>query len=388
MYGGSNSQTTRGLTPYNNRTTNVQFKVRHRKLTDGKRETVYLDCYDRGRRWLEYLGLYLEGQRSTKEADRETLRLAESIAAKRRLEAVGAEHGFAAQAKQKADFIAYCRKLGESKRSPNTRNVWRNAIAHLVAFTAGSISFSRVTESLLQSFAEYLLDQVKQNSASVYFARIKGACGQAMREGIFTRNPALDVSIKKQGTRREFLELAELEKLAATPCANEAGKAAFLFAAFSGLRYSDVKALTWSKVRRSSAGYSIEFNQAKTGEPETLPLAAQAAAILEGQVAARVSPRIKSPVNTDAVFKLGAQQTTDKAIRRWVKRAGIGKKISFHNARHTFATLSLTNGVDIYTVSKLLGHKSLETTEVYAKVIDENKREAVGRLPRLKGGGQ
>ena len=102
----------------------------------------------------------------------------------------------------------------------------------------------------------------------------------------------------------------------------------------------------------------------------------------------RVSPKIKSRVNGDAVFKLGAQQTIDKAIRRWVKRAGIGKKISFHNARHSFATLALTNGVDIYTVSKLLGHKSLETTEIYARVIDEKKRQAVGMLPRLNAKGR
>src|SRR5438876_2591787 len=106
----------------------MQVKVRSRKLRDGKRETVYLDCYDHGRRWLEYLGLYLTGDKKRRDEDRETLRLAENIAAKRRLEVASDEHGFAMQAKQKADFIEYCRKLGESKRSPNTRVVWRNAI--------------------------------------------------------------------------------------------------------------------------------------------------------------------------------------------------------------------------------------------------------------------
>jgi integrase len=207
-----------------------------------------------------------------------------------------------------------------------------------------------------------------------------------VRDGILPRNPALDVSIKRQKTRREFLRLAELERLAATACSNEDTKAAFLFSAFSGLRYSDIKALTWDQVKRTNGSCVLEFTQEKTGEPETLPLSAEATAILEAQTDARVSPRIKSEVYGNAVFKLGAQQTIDKAIRRWVRRAQIGKKISFHNARHTFATLALTNGVDIYTVSKLLGHKSLETTEIYAKVIDEKKRQAVGMLPRLNGG--
>ena len=364
----------------------MQIKVRHKKLRDGRRETVYLDYYDHGRRWLEYLGLYLTGKKANRDTDKETLKLAEQIAAKRRIELAAEQEGFAVQAKQRADFIDYCRKLGESKRSPNTRVVWRNAVGHLETFTRGPIQFGRLNHSLLQSLKEHLLARVSQNSALVYLARIKTACRQAVKDGILSRNPALDVSIKKHPARRQFLTLEELEKLAATPCSNQDTKAAFLFSAFSGLRYSDVKSLTWGQVKGTNGTSFLEYSQEKTGEPETLPLSAEAAAILEGQKDARVSPRIKSHVNGDAVFKLGAQQTIDKAIRRWVKRAGVEKKISFHNARHTFATLSLTNGVDIYTVSKLLGHKSLETTEIYAKVIDEKKRQAVGMLPRLTGG--
>jgi integrase len=364
----------------------MSIKVRHRKLRGGRRETVYLDYYDNGRRWLEYLGLYLTGKRANAETDRETLRLAENIAAKRCLELASEAHGFAMQAKQKADFIEYCRKLGESKRSPNTRVVWRNAIGHLQSFTGGALQFGKLNHSLLTGFRDYLIGKVSQNSALVYLARVKTACRQAVKAGILSRDPALDVSIKKQATRRQFLTFEELEKLAATHCSNRDTKAAFLFSAFSGLRYSDVKALTWSKVKQANSSCELEFSQTKTGDPETLPLSAEAAAILKGQHNARVSPRVKSKVTVDAVFKLGAQQTIDKAIRQWVKRAGIQKKISFHNARHTFATLSLTNGIDIYTVSKLLGHKRLETTEIYAKVIDQKKRQAVGMLPRLSGG--
>jgi integrase len=333
-------------------------------------------------------GWDLTRRRADKESDREALRLAENIAAKRRLELVSDEHGFAVQAKQKADFVEYCSRLGETKRSPNTRAVWRIAVRHLEDFTRGPISFSQLNHSVLQGFRDYVLANVSQNSAVVYLAQIKTACHQAVKDGILMRNPALDVSIKKHATRREFLTLDELRKLAATPCANRDTKAAFLFSAFSGLRYSDVKGLGWDRVRRVNGDCFLEYVQAKTGEPELLPLSAEAAAILDGQKNARASSRIKSRIERDAVFKLGAQQTIDKAIRRWVKRAGITKKISFHNARHTFATLSLTCGVDIYTVSKLLGHKRLETTEIYARVIDEKKRQAVELLPRLRDGGE
>src|SRR5262249_40919247 len=154
--------------------------------------------------------------------------------------------------------------------------------------------------------------------------------------------------------------------------------------AFSGLRYSDVKALTWRKVKPTNGSYVLEFTQAKTGEVETLPLSEQAATILKNQADATPSPRISADIPSDAVFKLGAQQSIDKAIRQWIKRAEINKKISFHCARHTFATLGLTHGVDLYTMSKLLGHRDVATTQIYAKVVDQKKREAVMLLPCLK----
>lgn len=70
----------------------------------------------------------------------------------------------------------------------------------------------------------------------------------------------------------------------------------------------------------------------------------------------------------------------NKGIDKWVKDAGIIKKITFHNFRHTFATLQLYNGTDIYTVSKMLGHKNLATTQIYAKVVDESKRIAADKI--------
>ena len=71
-------------------------------------------------------------------------------------------------------------------------------------------------------------------------------------------------------------------------------------------------------------------------------------------------------------------------LQQWMMRAGISKTITFHCARHTYATLHLTNGTDIYTVSKLLGHRELKTTQVYAKVIDDKKIEATNAIPKLK----
>ena len=97
-----------------------------------------------------------------------------------------------------------------------------------------------------------------------------------------------------------------------------------------------------------------------------------------------MSPRIVNEIAPGVVFRLGAQQSIDKAIRQWVKRTGIDKNISFHCARHTFATLGLTCGIDLYTMSKLLGHRDIASTQIYAKIIDRKKMEAVAMLPTLE----
>lgn len=355
------------------------IKLRKRKIRGGN-ETLYLDHYDHGRRHLEYLNLYLTGDRKK---DKLTLELAEDILAKRRLEVVREEHEFPSPEKQQADFITYARQLTKKKRSPNTRLAWENAIVHLERFAGSPLPFSRLTESFLERFRDHLLEAVAQNSAQAYLARIKTAINQAVREKILLRNPGTGVLIKKATPKRRFLTLEELRKLEQTECTNRAVKDAFLFSAFCGLRYSDVRALTWDQVNRSGPHTTIELTVKKTGEPERLPLSRQAAKILHAQKGAEYSPHITGELVPNAAFKMPAQQTVDKAIKRWVKRAGINKRISFHCARHTFATLGITQGVDIYVMSKLLGHRDLASTQIYAKIVDKKKQEAVNLFPTL-----
>jgi integrase len=360
----------------------VKISLRERKTSAGTR-TLYLDFYEHGRRRLEYLKLYITGNQKQ---DKRTRELAGDILAKRRLEYVQGEHGFPSPTRQQDDFLAYCRKIAQSKRAPNTQLVWHNAISHLETFAGGPVAFDRLSEEYVRSFRDYLLSKLKQNSAGVYLARIQTALHQAVRDKILTRNPGDGIGIKKQETKREFLTLKELQRLERTECGNQAVKDAFLFSAFCGLRYSDVKALTWEKVHKAGPHYSIDFITVKTGSPELMPLSRQAGKIIGTQKGAEYSPNVTANINPDAVFKLPAQQSIDKAIKRWAKRAGIVKRVSFHTARHSFATMGLTYGMDIYTMSKLLGHRDLSTTQIYAKIVDEKKRKAVDLMPSLSDG--
>jgi len=128
---------------------------------------------------------------------------------------------------------------------------------------------------------------------------------------------------------------------------------------------------------------NIQLTQQKTGRVVPIPLAPIARAIIEKEQQTPKGSRVLSNFQNGEVFKVPTHQVMNAIVGCWAKKAGLIKNISFHWARHTFATMALTYGVDIYTVSKLLGHTKVDTTAVYARVIDSRKQEAVGMLPGI-----
>ena len=353
------------------------------KPTKTQGKSLYLDFYENGRRWYEFLNLFLTGDRLR---DKETMRLAEGILSQRRLDAAATQNALPAPSRMKTDFIAYCRKMGEGKTAENTRRVWKRAADHLARFAGnGGITFAGVNAALVENFKDYLLARLNPNAASTYLAKIKAACRKAAKQQILTSHVGMDVTIKKQKTLPKYLTFEEVQKLQATPIWNQAVRDGFLFACFSGLRYSDVKALTWNQVRIEGEQVSLWFSQEKTGAAEALPLSEQAVEILNAQKDSKPSPGIRRKFEKNVIFKFPATiQTVDASLKNWAKRAGIDKNVSFHCGRHTFATLSLKYGADLYTVSKLLGHARIATTEIYAEVMDKTKRDAVNMLPKLQ----
>jgi integrase len=148
-------------------------------------------------------------------------------------------------------------------------------------------------------------------------------------------------------------------------------KNAFLFSALTGLRFSDIQKLTWNEVQHSTEnGYYIRFQQKKTKGQETLPISEEANSLLGNR-----------GNSGNKVFQgLTYSDFNNQKLREWMIRSGIEKDITFHCARHTYATLQLSLGTDVFTVSRLLGHKSMKTTEIYLKIIDEKKKQAANRI--------
>lgn len=355
---------------------NEPVKLRKRKTRTGL-YSLYLDTYVDGKRTYEYLRLYLvpERTREDKRKNKETLQLAETIRAKRVIEYHEGRYGFDTSEQDKVLLLDYFEAQVRAQKS-KTWDSWHNCLQYIKRYERRmDITFAEVTSEWVKGFKDYLEEQeLAQNTKALYFAKFRACINKAYREGIITDNPLKRVSgIKLEESKREYLTIEEVQRLVATDCNNEVVKRAFLFSCLTGLRKSDVIQLRWGDVHQEGNYTRITFRQRKTGGQEYLDITHEARELMGEERGAE-----------ELVFdSFPAMSTVSAVINVWTARAGIRKHITFHSARHTFATMMLTLGTDLYTVSKLLGHKDIKTTEIYAKIVDKGKQEAVARIPSI-----
>lgn len=337
------------------------------------RESLYLDIYMGGKRMIETLHLYLvpEHSRKDKEHNRQTMVLAQAIAAKRLVEVRNGEYGF----KQPVaiPLREYVQSIILNKKGSSRRR-YEAVAGILYDYCRASMLVTDITAAWYVKLMSHMERQgYTQNTMAVYSATVRYIINQAYREGLLTANPIAGIKgVGYEETNRTYLSIDEVRTLAAAPCPNEVTKRAFLFGCLTGLRNCDIRALTWGDVTTQGGYTRIIFRQHKTKGQEYLDVSAQAAQLMGDKGRA-----------SDAVFPLQCWHSVSLQLKEWAKRAGITKHVTFHASRHTFAVLQLECGTDIYTVSKLLGHRELSTTQVYAHVIDKAKREAVDRLPDI-----
>lgn len=346
-------------------------KLRHRVMPSGN-TSLYLDIYHKGVRNYEYLQLYLQPgrDRNTREMNRQTLQLAEAICAKRLVEVREGLYGF--KEKVTVSLLEYVQTIVERKHG-STRRRYEALAGFLHGFCRPSLMLDDITPAWFAGFLNRLSKQgYARNTMAVYTATMRYIINQAQREGLLQNNPIANIKgVGYEETNRVYLTVEEVRKLAETPCENEVTKRAFLFGCLTGLRNCDIRALTWADVHHQDGYTRIIFRQAKTKGQEYLDISAQAASLM-GEIGG----------DDDEVFPLMHWSSVRKHLLAWVKRAKINKHVTFHCSRHTFAVMML--GVtDIYTVSKLLGHRELSTTQVYAHVIDKAKREAIDNIPDI-----
>ena len=353
------------------------------------RQSYYLDIYKDGQRKYEFLKLYLvpATNEAAKIQNANTEQAAKAIRNQRELEIIQGKGGLAPVSNSKLlllDWMEEYRKIKLATGQSNERALSvEKVIAHLKAYAGEKTKLSAVDSDFCKGFVAYLGNATSgkhtqnpkplaSSTANAYFQLFTSALNEAVRQKKIAANPVLYLSredkkpIKAEKSNRTFLTIEEVKQLATTDFKNESIKQAFLFACFTGLRISDIRNLTWGNIVERNGGFFVTITMQKTREPLTIKLNKQAAKWLPKKNA------------TKEVFDLPVYNAIiNDNLKRWAKKAGIEKSLCFHMSRHTFATMELTLGADLYVVSKLLGHNDVSVTQIYADIINKKREEAV-----------
>lgn len=217
------------------------------------------------------------------------------------------------------------------------------------------------------------------NGVMKHLERFKKMLNLAVKLEWMDKNPFNQFQLKYNKYDRQFLDEEELEQLENTEMGNERLERirdCFVFSCYTGLSYVDVKELNSNNIVKGIDGNQwISTNREKTDKPVKVPLLPKAQEILEKYMQC---PELE---NKESLLPISSNQKTNAYLKEIADSCDIDKNLTFHVARHTFATtVMLSNGVPIETVSKLLGHTKLSTTQIYARVVESKISEDIGNL--------
>ena len=372
----------------------IKVTLREKPLKSDK-VSLYLDYYppiilpDTGKKTRrEFLNLYIDNNPKTSEAkkqNKETLQMANGVRSKREVQIRNREFGFKDNVNISIDFLNFYKNIVTgyyNKGSKSQYNTWQSSYNHFEHFCSDKITTADLDSNFVKRYRNYLLNaeinrnlmevkNLSRNTASTYFKHFIYVLREGYKEGFIEKDLTKNAEyIKEEETQREYLTEEELKILWNTPIKKEVIKHMAMFSALSGLRFVDVRNLQWENIYQDKhQGYYIQLREQKTNSTKNHPINETAYSILN-----------KQNTKDGFVFRNIEYTQISKPLKDWLTASGIKKKISFHNFRHSYATLQLANGTDIYTVSKLLGHKNVTTTQIYTKVLDKNKIEAANRI--------
>lgn len=366
--------------------------LRAKPLSNGK-FSLFIDIYQNGYRSKEYLQLYtfkdyckhpyetdkqgnilLNSKGIPKPIKPEAIdvhswKLANELLQKKIIELADEVHGKHSKFKQNACFLQYFKNACIDKN----HDTYDLALKKLKLFYPGkTLPFKAITIEFLDDFKKFLLQTLTANASFTYLIRLQIVWNIAMKKGITDRNPfATFTKPKRNNPKREFLTHDEVKLLAETKVPfNTDVKQAFLFCCFTGLRISDVKKLQWTDINNNA----IHIRQTKSPtEALVIPLSETALHILEA--------RDKTNKRDKVFNKMPSDSLSNYYLKQWAELAKLDKRLHWHSSRHTFATMHITFGTDIYTLSKLMGHADIAQTQIYSKVVDAKKVEAINNLP-------
>lgn len=373
----------------------MKVTLRTKKLSNGN-ESIYLDITDKGERRYEYLRLYLvpEVDATAKRLNANAMKKANEI----RNKFILGQNKPKAKGKD-SDSIAitlmewYDEYERHMLQDRNISVAVKDHLHLLRPILEGFLKEKRLKYIKLKAFGRkevlgfinYMKDwkaekreKLSQGTMVTYQQRFIALFNAAIEEGLIDRNPFNLIDdkerIQKYIANKEALTMDEVEKFAnVTPGKEEDAEVqrAFLFGCLTGLRLSDIRDLEWKDIKLFDDYSAIIKEQVKTGIMVNVPIC---------ETAKQYMPEMGEDKN---VFHLPKKTGTRLGLIRLVKASGIEKDVTFHTSRHTFASLTFAATSDIATTSRLLGHTSVATTELYADVAMDAKVTAISKLTGL-----
>jgi len=376
----------------------MNIVIREKQLKGGNK-SLYLDIYEDGERRYEFLKLYLipEDAPNAKKLNEQTRQKALAIKSERML---GKEK------EEKKSFVPiecltvseWLHRVTQEIEKQPCSSTYKRQMATVASIVSQYLAKKKKTTLPLQkvdgNFVRGFLDFLQTEYANPHFKKQKQylshasanayqnkfctLLNMAVRQGLIKSNPFFTLTeqerIGKPDTNREYLTKDEVIAMGNVKTGAEDIKRAFMFCCFTGLRKSDVSRLTWDDIVETDSGEAICMEMKKTKTYVSIPLSQKAKEWL---------PTFDGTQTNVPLFPLPSATAIREGINIMARKAGIDKHITFHSSRHTFATLSLTAGNDLTTVSKLMGHKKVATTQIYGEVIMEKRQQAVNLMNGL-----
>lgn len=348
----------------------MRVSVFARNAVNG-RKSLWINYIAGGKRYRKSLNLFLIPEKTSaqKIQNSNTLALAEAIARKKTAELDAIDNGIEIFNATNILFKDYAIQTIDKAHSESSRHARLELITSFEKFRK-ELRLVDITRNVYADFVEFMQKENYANNTIIMRCNIlKAILHAAKLDNAITIVPDFTgLTPPKVPTNRSFLTIDELRSMVQVPFEMRL-KAPFLFSCFTGLRLSDVRSLKWSDIENNV----ITLRMQKTKEIVHIPLSANALKFMPKRM------------DDGLVFSdfPTCEEWYGRKLKEWARLAGITKRISFHVARHTFATLALANGADLFTVGKLLGHTKITTTQIYAKVLDEGRKKAVDAIPEL-----
>ena len=341
----------------------------------------------------EFLSLYVWQTPRTpveRQQNKSTYELARKIRFEREQEFKESINGYRLKKDRNINFLDYFQAYNDNYTKKDYRmmvltlNRFKDFLRDTEEYSKYTLFIKpeQITKDLVSNFVDYIQGRSKGEGAMNIFQKFKKVIKYAVEHDVILKNPCTGIICKvdKQVLRKDVLSMDEIQTLIKTHFQYESNEImrAFILCLYCGLRFCDVKDLTFENVDYSNRLLKFEQNKTKGHS------AASGVVIPLNEGLLNLIGEKPSEGNKGSkIFNLPTYQSCNKSLNRWVKHAGIDKHITWHCARHSFAVNILNNGANIKTVASLLGHSGLKHTEKYTRAVDSLKQDAINSLPEL-----